>query len=144
MTSGVPQGRILGPLLFIIFLNYLPSAIACCVSYLFADDTKCSKTILSPSESCLLQHGLDFLSRWCQDIHLSFNAFKCCVLQFTNRAVSPMLVVTASNVFIYTSPIATRIWVSISLVTFPGPVNHCKSLSDLRSYSPYLLLNYSN
>ena len=89
-TSDVPQGSMLRCLLFIIFINNLPSALGSCVPYLFADDTKCCKTILSPSDSSLFQHDLDSRSHWCQDNHLSFNASKCCVLQFTNRAVSPV------------------------------------------------------
>ena len=95
LLSGYPllqaflKAAFWGPLLFIIFMNDLPSVISSAVPYLFADDTKCCKTILSPSDSSLLQHDLDTLSRWCRDNHLSFNVSKCCVLNFTNRTGSP-------------------------------------------------------
>ena len=89
VTSGVRQSSILGPLLSIIFINDLPSTLASCGPYLFADDTKCCKTIFLQSDSSLLQHDLNSLSRF-QDNSLPFNASKCCVLHFTNRTVSPV------------------------------------------------------
>ena len=54
-SSGVPQGSILGPLLFIIYINTLPSSLHSLFSLLFADDTKCFQSIHSISDCYLFQ-----------------------------------------------------------------------------------------
>ena len=88
VISGVPQGSILGPLLFLVYVNDLPSHTLFTSLYLFADDTKCLKPILTPADSLLLQHDLNQLSAWSSDWKLLFNLSKCLFLSF--KAKNPV------------------------------------------------------
>ena len=61
VLSGIPQGSILGPLLFLVYVNDILDYISNSVLYLFADDTKCLKAISDPAESIQLQDDINFL-----------------------------------------------------------------------------------
>jgi len=80
--SGVPQGSILGPLLFLIFVNDLPTAICNSSIYLFTDDTNFCKTIRHPGESAGLQEDINNLSSWCQEWNMSLHPGKSVALHF--------------------------------------------------------------
>ena len=64
VESGVPQGSILGPLLFIVYINDIPDTVLHSRTLLFADDTKCFRFIKSSSDQQLLQSDLNSLSLW--------------------------------------------------------------------------------
>ena len=78
VLSGVPQGSVLGPLLFLVFINDLPLSIAHANCYLFADDTKLMHQIETSHSQHLLQSDLDHLSVWCSLWNLSLNKRKMC------------------------------------------------------------------
>ena len=63
VSSGVPQGSALGPLLFLIYINDLPMNVKSRVR-LFADDTALYLTISTSSQSEILQNDLDNVERW--------------------------------------------------------------------------------
>ena len=84
VLSGVPQGSILGPLLFGIFINDLPSSVVYSTPYLFADDTKCLNAICSPADIVDLQSDLDGVSSWSLKWKLFFNENKFVHIRFNS------------------------------------------------------------
>ena len=88
VTSGVPQGSILGPLLFSIYINDLPDYLSFSSPLLFADDTKCIGGISSPVDHALLQSDLVSLQSWCTAWDLSFNSSKCKSLSISMHSQS--------------------------------------------------------
>ena len=75
ITSGIPQGSVLGPILFVLYINDLPENIVSNV-YMFADDTKVFKTITSPHDQHTLQNDLDYLTSWSSKWLLRFHPHK--------------------------------------------------------------------
>ena len=81
----MPQGSILGPLLFLIYINDLSSLTQFSVLFLFADDAKLCKTIVQPCDYLHLQEDLDQLYTWSCDFDLRFSINKCIHLSFNNK-----------------------------------------------------------
>jgi hypothetical protein len=79
VKSGVPQGNVLGPVLFLIFINDLPTVVKCFVK-LFADDTKSYTVVRNECDRQQLQRDLDSLCQWSNTWLLKFNAAKCKVM----------------------------------------------------------------
>ena len=97
VISGVPQGSILGPLLFLIYINDISNYVTSSTTLLFADDTKCFKTIIQPSDFIQLQRDIESLSQWSIDWNLIFNSSKILLLSF-NPQVSSIYTIGTSEI----------------------------------------------
>jgi len=84
VISGVPQGSVLGPLLFLIYVNDLPTWIKTNIK-MFADDTKLWNLIQQESDSQDLQEDLDRLRDWSNKWLLDFNIEKCKVMHVGHK-----------------------------------------------------------
>jgi len=84
VTSGVPQGSVLGPLLFIIYINDIDEGIVSRISK-FADDTKLGSEVSCPKKVEQLQLDLDKLGEWSDKWQMPFNAAKCKVMHIGYR-----------------------------------------------------------
>ena len=76
VKSGIPQGSILGPTLFVIFINDMPDIVRS-VCLLLADDAKIFRSIKTSSDNNILQEDLDALINWSTRWQLPFNETKC-------------------------------------------------------------------
>ena len=83
VISGVPQGSVLGPLLFLIYINDLPQAVSHSTIYLFADDTKFFLDV-SQSNTIDLQHDLNAVTEWCKTWKISLNLNKCSYMRYSS------------------------------------------------------------
>ena len=76
VTSGIPQGSVLGPVLFVLYVNDLPDMVTSPVQ-MFADDMKIYRGIRSAVDHDQLQADLDTLAAWSRKWLLPFNVAKC-------------------------------------------------------------------
>ena len=89
ITVGVPQGSVLGPLLFLVYINDLNEILTKCDSFLYADDT-----VLVTSANIYhvahrdMQHDLDNIANWCKSNKLTINISKTkCMLLGTKQRI---------------------------------------------------------
>ena len=89
LTSGIPQGSILGPMMFLVYINDAPDYICSSSTIaLFAADSKLYQANIQPGCGSHLQKDLDGLHKWSQDWSVDFNVIKCKVMHISKKKIS--------------------------------------------------------
>ena len=90
VTSGVPQGSVLGPLLFLLYINDISTVVSHSKVKLFADDVTVYKEISCPNDATLLQLDLSNIAQWAQKWLLRLNPLKCDSIVISNKRSPPL------------------------------------------------------
>ena len=77
VVSGVPQGSVLGPTLFLVNINDLPLVLSVCIVYIFADDSTTSAHNKNIDQvASTLSDELQQVNKWCENSHMAINISK--------------------------------------------------------------------
>ena len=87
VSSGIQQGSVLGPLLFVLYINDLPENVNA-AAYLFADDTKLFRVIKDVNDKIILQDDLHNLMDWSNRWLLKFHPDKCKAMNIASKPSS--------------------------------------------------------
>jgi hypothetical protein len=96
VSSGVPQGTVLGPLLFLIYINNITDHIKSSLR-LFADDSVLYRPITSMEDHETIQNDLRTLQKWADDWKMKFNVSKCAVMTITKKKKPSLCNYTMKN-----------------------------------------------
>jgi hypothetical protein len=124
--SGVPQGSNLGPLLFLLFINDLPSEINFSKNLLFADDLKLWREVRSESDCRLLQNDINNISEWSVKNKLLFNVNKCYTVSYHRKANPIHFTYTMASAILH-----SKTFIKDLGVTFDQKFNFIKHIQDI-------------
>ena len=89
VISGVPQGTVMGPLLFLLYINDMPNVVTYNVRH-FADEAIIYREISNQEDRLSLQNDLDALCEWSKAWQMSFDTTKCHAMHVTHKT-KPLL-----------------------------------------------------
>ena len=96
MTSGVPQGSVLGLLVYILYVNDIPTHLSS-PARLFADDCTIYRQVSTHQDCAALQEDLTRIARWCQRWQLPLNTGKCKAMCITLKKRPPSFTYSINN-----------------------------------------------
>ena len=98
ITAGVPQGSVLGPLLFIAYINDLTEVVDCQIK-IFADDTSLYVTVDTPEEAATqLNSNLERVRSWASQWLVNFNSSKTKAMTISNKKIVPPRVIFQNKI----------------------------------------------
>ena len=90
VISGVPQGSVLGPLLFLVYIDKVTNSVSHSNITMYADDIALWKIIRNPRDYTMLQDDIITICNWVADNHLVLNLTKCCYIVFSRKRLPTM------------------------------------------------------
>ena len=96
VISGVPQGSVLGHVLFLLYINDITNQIQSNI-ILFADDSIVYREIRSPADHHILQTDIQMLTDWSKKWQMNINTLKCHLLTITHKPKPSEFTYTISN-----------------------------------------------
>ena len=100
VLSGVPQGTVLGPLLFSLYINDISSDIESEIR-LFADDCVCYREIKDEKDTMKLQRDIDRLGSWARKWGMRFQPVKCNMMQLTRKRIKKSAFRKLSSIYVF-------------------------------------------
>ena len=119
ITSGVPQGSVLGPILFLIYINDITINIHSEIR-LFADDILLYRAIKLPNDHSMLQGDLNTLTKWADDWMMKFNISKCKIMQITTHNSKSPFIYKMCNMPLNIVTEHMNILASVFIISYPG------------------------
>ena len=136
VTIGVPQESLLGPLLFLLFVNDLPSTVTSSTVVCYADDTKMFRRIESATDCAALQSDLRSLVNWAESTGLVFNQSKSKCQRIT-RKIKPTQYtypINGMHLDTYHSERNLGVWVSSDLAWSRRITEECTKANKLLGF----------
>ena len=115
LTSGVPQGTVLGPTLFLIYMNDVTDKINYSMIRLFADDITIYREVETTNDTGLLQKELKALQHWELVWLLNFNISNCHVLRISRAVKHKVILITNSMMHHYLQLIIVYTYLRITI-----------------------------
>ena len=133
--SGVPQGSVLGPVLFLVYINDIVDVIRSSDISLFADDAKLGHVVSTDNDRIKLQEDIDSMENWADTWSLQFNPKKCKVLHLGKNNPNYDYTMTKDKLVLDNSDAERDLGVVIdSALSFSNHINEIvrKSKQDFR------------
>ena len=136
VTSGVPQGSLLGPILFLLFVDDLPNTVKTLRVACYADDTKIFKSIDSITDCNALQSDLNDLVSWSESSGLIFNQSKCKYQCITRKKspIQPTYIINETPLESCDTEKDLGVWVSSNLTSDKQVTEQCAKANKLLGF----------